>query len=95
VGVIDPAVDINRAHMLDRSHLPPSPSGFSEEEVWRAVDRDGDGTADVLLTRYGCDAAGRPATGGPRGSTYCIDVWARTGARMTRTAQLNFAHCNR
>jgi hypothetical protein len=71
--------------------VPPSPSGSADDEVWRAVDRDGDGAADILLTRYSCDAAGRPSTGG----TYCIDVWARTGARMMRTAQINFALCNR
>jgi hypothetical protein len=91
IGVIDPAINPSRARVLDKNHLPSSPSGASGEEVWRAIDRDGDGAADVLITRYNCDAAGRPMTGG---STYCIDVWARLGLRMTRTTQLNFAQCN-
>ncbi|HMG52855.1 MAG TPA: hypothetical protein VK601_05230, partial [Kofleriaceae bacterium] len=73
------------------NHLPDSPSGMPGEEVWRAIDRDGDGSADILITRYNCDTSGRVATGG---STYCIDVWSRVGARMVRTTQLNFAQCN-
>jgi len=97
VGVIDPSLDPSRARVLDRSHMPSSPSGFADDEVWRAIDRDGDGAADILMTRYGCDSLGRPVSGGFArvGTTYCIDVWARTGTRMTRTSQLNFGHCNR
>jgi len=92
VGMIDPNLDPSRAHMIDRGHLPPSPSGSTDEEVWRAVDRDGDGAADVLITRFGCDSSSRPVPGGP---AYCMDVWARSGPRMVRTTQLNFSHCNR
>jgi hypothetical protein len=89
-GVIDPHLDPNRAHVLDHNHIPPSPSGAPDEEVWRAIDRDGDGVADILITRYGCDSAGRAV---PGGAAYCVAIWARTGARMTRTTQLNFAQC--
>ena len=92
IGVIDPSLDSNRAHLINRTQLPSSPSGMPDDEVWRAIDRDGDGAADILITRYGCDSSGRPASAG---STFCIDLWARTGARMTRTTQLNFALCNR
>ena len=92
LGVIDAGLDVNRAHLIDRSRLPSSPSGSPDDEVWRAIDRDGDGAADIVITRYSCDASGRPTTGG---ATYCVDLWARTGARMTRTTQLNFALCNR
>jgi hypothetical protein len=92
LGVIDAGLDVNRAHLIDRSRLPSSPSGSPDDEVWRAIDRDGDGAADILITRYGCDSSGRPTSSG---NTFCIDLWARTGARMTRTTQLNFALCNR
>lgn len=92
IGVIDTGIDPNRAHLIDRARLPPSPSGLPDDEVWRAIDRDGDGAADILITRYSCDTSGRPTSGGV---TYCIDLWSRTGARMTRTTQLNFALCNR
>jgi hypothetical protein len=90
-AVIDPAINPNRARVLDKNHLPASPSRLSDEEVWRAIDRDGDGTADIVITRYSCDTAGKPVAGG---LTSCVDIWARIGARMTRTTQLNFARCN-
>jgi hypothetical protein len=93
IGVIDPGLDLTRAHLINRTQLPSSPSGMPDDEVWRAIDRDGDGAADILITRYGCDTSGRPAASA--GSMFCVDLWARTGARMTRTTQLNFALCNR
>jgi hypothetical protein len=92
IGVIDPSLDLGRAHLINRSQLPSSPSGMPDDQVWRAIDRDGDGAADILITRYGCDASGRPISSG---NPLCIDLWARTGARMTRTTQLNLALCNR
>jgi hypothetical protein len=91
IGVIDPALNPSRAHVLDRSHLPPSPGGMPNEEVWRAIDRDGDGSADIMITRYSCDSSSKPQSAG---ATYCIDVWARIGTRLQRTTQLNFAQCN-
>jgi hypothetical protein len=91
IGVIDPNLNPSRARVLDKNHLPASPSGLPDEEVWRAIDRDGDGTADILITRYSCDASGRPTASG---STPCVDIWARLGSKMTRTFQLNFAQCN-
>jgi hypothetical protein len=90
IGVIDPSLDPGRAHALERGHLPLSPSGLSGEEVWRAIDRDGDGTADIVFTHYSCDASGRLV---PAGSAYCVDIWARMRAKMLRTTQLNFAQC--
>lgn len=89
LGVIDPHLDPNRAHTLDRAHIPASPSGLSGEDVWQAIDRDGDGSADIVVTRYVCDSAGKPVT---QGTTYCIDVWAQTGSGMTRTT--HFSQCS-
>jgi len=91
IGVIDPGLIPNRARVLDKNHMPASPSGLSGDEVWRAIDRDGDGTADILITRYNCDSAGKPVT---NGANYCIDIWARIGVKMTRTTQLNLAQCS-
>jgi hypothetical protein len=91
IGVIDSSLDPHHARVLDKAHMPASPSGLSGDEVWRAIDRDGDGTADILFTHYSCDAAGALITGG---SEYCLDIWARVHTRMIRTTQLNFAQCN-
>jgi hypothetical protein len=90
IGVIDAGINPSRAHVIDKERLPPSPSGQPGEEVWRAIDRDGDGTADILITRYNCDQAGKALAGG---STFCIDVWARVGSRLVKTTQLSFAQC--
>jgi hypothetical protein len=95
IGVIDDAVNPTRARVLDKAHQV-SPSGQPGDEVWHALDRDGDGTADLVITRYGCDTSGRPV---PGATTYCLDIWARgTGThdtgKLVRTTQLNFATCN-
>ncbi len=89
-GVIDPVLHPGRAQVLDRDRRPAGPSGQPGEDVWHAVDRDGDGTADILITRYSCDPAGQ-ITGG---SSMCIDIWSRADHRLVRTSQLNFSQCN-
>jgi hypothetical protein len=91
IGVIDRSINLHRARLLEPGRLPAGPSGRVGEEVWRGIDRDGDGTADALLTRYSCDGAGNPT---PGGGAHCIDVWARIARRMTRTVQINLAQCN-
>jgi hypothetical protein len=99
IGVIDAELNPSRAHSIDKAHRPPAPSGQPGEDVWQAIDRDGDGIADILSTRYSCDASGKPVAGAP---TYCLDIWTRQGPAghaadglpMTRTGQLNFALCN-
>lgn len=94
LGVIAAGLDPARAHLIERSRALSSPSGTPGDEVWRAIDGDGDGDADILITRYHCDALGRPAPAmAPGAGARCVDLWARTGARMTRTAQLNLSLC--
>lgn len=90
IGLIAPGIHPSRARVLDKRNLPVSPSGLSGEEVWRAIDRDGDGTADILVTHHNCDATAA-VTGRTAG---CIEIWARIGARLTRTTQINLAQCN-
>jgi hypothetical protein len=90
LGVIDPSLDLARARLLEKDHLPASPSGRASDEVWQAIDRDGDGAADIVFTHNDCDpTAGRSGSAG-----YCLDIWARLRGRMTRTAELNFSRCN-
>lgn len=95
IGVIDLRLDPSRARVLEKARNPASPSGHPGDEVLRAVDRDGDGIADILITRYSCDVSGKPSAAP---SPSCIDIWARTGAqsggKLVRASQLNFAPCN-
>jgi len=98
IGVIDESVNPSRARLVDKANLS-SPSGQPGDEVWHAIDRDGDGVADIVSTRYSCDASGRPMTGA---TTFCLDIWSRSpgarpaqgGGKLIRTTQLNFAMCN-
>lgn len=91
IAVLDPRVVPARAHVIDTERTTASLPGGIDDEVWRAIDRDGDDTADLLLTRYACDANGRRAIGV---TSFCMDVWARIGGKVVRTSQLNFASCD-
>lgn len=85
IGLVDRELHPDRAHMITRDRFPPPPSGRDEDAVVVAVDRDGDRTADLVITQSQCE--GSP--GGP-----CIDQWSRVGGKMIRVAQTNFASCN-
>ena len=44
--------------------------------VWNAVDRDGDGVADFVVTAYPCDRHGDPPGRRGRAPAYiCVDYW--------------------
>lgn len=60
------------------------PSGRADERVELAVDADGDGRADVALTRYPCDPAGNPRSGS---EGICYDVYVAERGRLSRTSQ--------
>jgi hypothetical protein len=83
MGLIDHDLHPKLAHILPNDQFPSSPSGRLEDTVVMAFDRDGDRTADLVLTQTQCDA-----TGGT-----CIDHWGRVGGRLTRIQQTNFASC--
>jgi hypothetical protein len=87
IGIVDPEVHPRKGKMLPKEQFPSPPSGRSDEQVVVAVDRDGDRTADILLTQNQCDGTS-PIPGGS-----CIDEWARVGGRMIRVQQTNFATC--
>ncbi len=89
MGVIDPALDPAHARIIPDSQLPHSPGG-SDEAVFKAIDRDGDGNADIIVTTYTCDANGIANTSA---QSNCVDVWSRTRSRFIKAAQLNFAQC--
>ncbi len=70
-GVVDPEVHLRKGRMMPKEQFPQLPSGCSNEQVVVAVDRDGDRTADIVLTQNASDGAS-PVPGGS-----CIDEWAR------------------
>lgn len=62
----------------------PPPSGRSEESVAFAVDADGNGRPDLLLTEYACDENGAP-TSGAEGR--CFDTYLEQRGGMHRVQQ--------
>ncbi len=86
IGVVDPQIHPRRGRNLPREQFPPSPSGRPDDIVVMAVDRDGNGTADIVLAQTACDGASASA-----GS--CIDEYANMNGRMVRVHQTNFASC--
>jgi len=84
VGV--PVTDDARA--LQWPYGAPTPSGRAQESVWVAVDRDGDGGEDMLVTHYACADTEPP---GPSSAVstapYCFDIYLRdSGEEWQRAA---------
>jgi hypothetical protein len=78
VGLRGARLDPRTARVL--SDVAP-PSGRAEESVEVAIDADGNGRADLILTEYGCDATGAPASGtGAR----CFDTYLEQRGVMRR-----------
>jgi hypothetical protein len=85
LGVVDPDLHLQRAHLVPRDQLPPSPTGRDDDTVLAAIDRDGDRTADLVLTQTTCEAS--------LGGGLCLEQWARIDGRFKRVQQTNFASC--
>lgn len=83
LGLIDPLLDRRVARRIpDGTIAAPEPGA----KVEFGVDRDGNGTADVLATTSSsCDAL---AGGGE-----CIDVWTRNGNRFSKVWSKNVRSC--
>lgn len=84
-GVVDPEIHPRKGHTLSKDLFPPSPSGDAADIVMIAVDRDGDRSADIIVTQSNCDNTGAGGT--------CLDAWTRQKGRMVRVQQTNFATC--
>jgi hypothetical protein len=72
--VFDIEVTPGRSRVIadtSRVNLPQKRSG---EQVWSVLDRDGDGTEDLVVTAYSCDKAGEMTINAPAAG-YCIDYW--------------------
>jgi hypothetical protein len=62
----------------------PAPSGRTDETVELAIDADGNGHADLVLTQYPCDANGVPASGG---DGRCFDTYLEQRGGLRRVQQ--------
>jgi hypothetical protein len=78
VGLRGARLDPRTARVL--SDVTP-PSGRAEESVEVAIDTDGNGRADLILTQYACDATGAPTNGA---GARCFDTYLEQRGVMRR-----------
>lgn len=88
LGLVDPTVHPRKGRLLARDRYPAPPSGRRDDQVVLAVDRDGDDTADLVMTQSSCEAT----SAGPAGA--CVDAWARVRGRLVHVQHTNFAACS-
>jgi hypothetical protein len=68
----------------------PAPSGRAGDAVEVAVDTDGNGRADLVLTRYACDQDGRPSQDD---AGDCFDTYMGRDGGLRRVHQDIFRVC--
>jgi hypothetical protein len=66
------------------------PSGRTGESVELAVDADGNGRPDLIVTQYACDATGTPSASG---EGRCIDTYMDQHGAMRRVLQESVGTC--
>ena len=91
IGLIDPTIDRRAARKISEDSIT-SPSSSPEVRVAIGVDRDGDGTADVIVTQYSCDASGQPANSN-MAIDFCIDIWSRRDDGIKRAWTTKLQSC--
>lgn len=67
-----------------------SPTGRASDDVLLAVDSDGRGRADLIVIRYGCDAAGQSS---PVATAQCFDIYRELGTRLQRVRHDHIQPC--
>jgi hypothetical protein len=74
IALFDVDLYPGRSKLIRSGQPPDTRPGVS---VWNAVDGDGDGIADFVVTAYPCDDQGDPPTRRMRPSEFiCVDYWA-------------------
>lgn len=88
--VFDTGIDPDKGKSADGD--TPLPDGSGGQNVWLALDRDGDGGADMLTSVYSCDGPSQPT---PRySSLYCFEYWeAGAGRPWTMIRQDLYQPC--
>ncbi len=93
IGIIDARLDASTARRMDEDQIT-SPAVGPDARVALGLDRDGDGSADVIVTQFMCDAAGQPAGSNTGSATgFCIDIWTERDAVMKRAWGMKSQSC--
>jgi hypothetical protein len=89
-------VAIEKGSRILRDAQVRAPSRRDNDQVWTVIDRDGDGTADLLGTAYECSAEIRDLPAPPAGQRIwplCIDYWVRDAVDWARVGRDVFYQC--
>jgi hypothetical protein len=87
-GVIDVAVDPQRAHLIRLDHAPGGRQVTSDNML--GVDANGDGIADLVFVGTKCDDAGQPSAN-PTGQ--CLEIWYPSGRQYAWLRTDRYASC--
>ena len=87
VGLRGGRLNPRRARVLAGASAP---SGRADEAVELAVDADGNGRPDLIVTQYTCDAGGAPSSGA---QARCIDTYMEQSGGMRRVLQEIIGPC--
>ncbi|MDB4957036.1 MAG: hypothetical protein JWO36_4605 [Myxococcales bacterium] len=90
IGLIDAGLDRRIAHRISDDVARATPMGHADERILMAVDAEGKGNEDLVLTQYVCDAQGQPSA---IGGASCFDMYHRVGERLTRGQQTIISGC--
>jgi hypothetical protein len=84
LGIVSGGIDRTRGRLMPDTANIASPNGRDQVRV--AVDRDGDGVADIVMTQSQCDANSSPGS--------CFDMWASGSGRvMHQVLHVNLQSC--
>jgi hypothetical protein len=86
LGIVGGGIDRSHGRMVADPSTTPSPNG--RDLVRAAVDRDGDGVADIVMTQSQCDPTSTS-------SEVCFDMWAtaNTSRTMRQVQHVNLQNC--
>jgi hypothetical protein len=80
LGMIDPLLDRRSGRRIEEDKIPAPEEG---SRVGLGIDRDGDGTPDVLATSSSCGGANED----------CIDIWTRRNNKLSKVWSTNLKNC--
>jgi hypothetical protein len=87
VGVVDTELEARGKYVKDPTeNRNQIPNADPSTKAMMGIDRDGNGSSDIVLTWARC-----PGTG--TGGTECLEIWSRRDRTMVRTWTANLTTC--
>lgn len=93
IGFVDPATDVRAARYVSDEKEMTIPNADPDTKSFAGIDRNGDGSADIVLAFARCP--GVASTAGSSGIE-CLEIWAKqpNAKQMTKTWHANLRNCS-